>query len=386
VRVLCTCNPLLGHLHPLLPLATALRTRGHDVAFLTGDGLAGPVAAAGFPLVAAGTDFDSVVAEALVRAPDTPLVTPEDQQRFGFGQLFSAVRTELLADEATAAASAFAPDLVVNDVADFVGALVAARLGVPNATAGIGLVVRSELIDLAAEGVAAAWTAAGLAPRPDAGLYRSVYLNQLPRSVQSASVAELPVVVQDLRPVPVGEGDAALELGDLGRDRPLVYVTFGTVFGDVELLRAVVAEVATLDVDVLVTVGPSVDPDAVAAPHDRIVVRDFVPQGAVLDRCRLVVSHGGVGSVVGPLRYGVPLLLVPRGADQEENAARVAATGAGRIVEPGRPGVLAEAATALLTEGVASARARAIAEEIAAMPAPAEVAASLERVAAAGVP
>jgi UDP:flavonoid glycosyltransferase YjiC (YdhE family) len=54
VRALFSCAPGLGHFYPLLPLARALRLRGHAVAFLTAPGLGDAVAAEGFALLPAG--------------------------------------------------------------------------------------------------------------------------------------------------------------------------------------------------------------------------------------------------------------------------------------------------------------------------------------------
>ena len=43
-----------------------------------------------------------------------------------------------------------------------------------------------------------------------------------------------------------------------------------------------------------------------------------------------VVTHGGAGTTLGALAFGVPLLVLPQGADQYANAERVVAAGAGR--------------------------------------------------------
>jgi UDP:flavonoid glycosyltransferase YjiC (YdhE family) len=105
-------------------------------------------------------------------------------------------------------------------------------------------------------------------------------------------------------------------------------------------------------------------------------VERFVPQDDVLPGCSLVVSHGGSGSTLGALAHGLPLLLVPRGADQFENAEACAAVGVGRVLLP--PEVSADAvagaASALLSDPHTAARAVEIALEIATMPSPAEVA------------
>lgn len=43
-----------------------------------------------------------------------------------------------------------------------------------------------------------------------------------------------------------------------------------------------------------------------------------------------MITHGGAGTTLGALAYGVPLLVIPQGADQYANAERVVTTGAGR--------------------------------------------------------
>jgi UDP:flavonoid glycosyltransferase YjiC (YdhE family) len=48
-----------------------------------------------------------------------------------------------------------------------------------------------------------------------------------------------------------------------------------------------------------------------------------------------VVTHGGHGTVLRALAHGVPLLCMPLGRDQADNAVRVAARGAGLTLPPG---------------------------------------------------
>jgi len=46
----------------------------------------------------------------------------------------------------------------------------------------------------------------------------------------------------------------------------------------------------------------------------------------------LVITHAGLGAVMTALAHGVPLLCMPMGRDQHDNAARVAACGAGCVL------------------------------------------------------
>jgi UDP:flavonoid glycosyltransferase YjiC (YdhE family) len=54
----------------------------------------------------------------------------------------------------------------------------------------------------------------------------------------------------------------------------------------------------------------------------------------VLPRGSLAVTHGGSGSVLGPLLHGLPLVVVPLGADHFENAPAVERAGAGIVIAP----------------------------------------------------
>jgi UDP:flavonoid glycosyltransferase YjiC (YdhE family) len=49
----------------------------------------------------------------------------------------------------------------------------------------------------------------------------------------------------------------------------------------------------------------------------------------LLPRCDAVITHGGSGTTLGALAFGVPLLLLPQGADQYANAERIVGAGAG---------------------------------------------------------
>ena len=94
-----------------------------------------------------------------------------------------------------------------------------------------------------------------------------------------------------------------------------------------QLQRAVTA-LAGLPVRGLVTTGPAVDPGRLDAPANVTVVRS-APHGEVLAHADAVITHGGHGTVMKALIAGVPLVCLPTGRDQPDNAARVKARGAG---------------------------------------------------------
>jgi hypothetical protein len=379
MRVLCSCLAASGHLFPLFPLAEALRARGHDVAFISGPEAQADLDDHGLDLLVSDPPFGSVVAESFTRYPDSKLRTGifEEASRFTFHRLFGEMRVEFGIETAFANATTFDPDMIVNDEADFIGPLVAAMLNIPNVTSGYGWVAPEEWVRLGAKGAAPSWRAVGLDPRPDGGLYRSKYLNRVPRSIQRPLPSGVATV--DLRPIALGEGlPLPADLDHLGADRPLVYVTFGTAFGDRAPAQELVEALSQLDLDVIMTTGSRWKELTGAVPAN-LYVRQFIPQGALLDRCHLVVTHGGAGSVLGALRYGVPMVVIPLGADHDGNADEVERSGAGVKVSAGATSrALADAVTAVLDGSGFRAAARTLREEIDDMPGPAAVIPVLE--------
>ena len=64
-----------------------------------------------------------------------------------------------------------------------------------------------------------------------------------------------------------------------------------------------------------------------------------------------MVTHGGHGSVLKSLAAAVPIVCVPLGRDQGENAAHIEWHGAGVRVQPtGAPGEIASAVEHVLSE------------------------------------
>ena len=80
------------------------------------------------------------------------------------------------------------------------------------------------------------------------------------------------------------------------------------------------------------------------------VVRS-APHSAILEQAAAVVTHGGHGTLIKALAADVPLLVVPMGRDQLDNATRVTERGAGlQLGQDAEPEAIAEAVRRLLDE------------------------------------
>jgi UDP:flavonoid glycosyltransferase YjiC (YdhE family) len=160
----------------------------------------------------------------------------------------------------------------------------------------------------------------------------------------------------------------------LGRDRPLVYATFGTD----PLARApwpdVLAALARTDADAVATLG-RVEESSVGPIPANVRVEAYVPQAFLLDRAAVVVSHGGAGTILGAATHGVPQLCVPLAADQWANADAVAASGAGVMLELDQrePATIRAALGRLLTEPAFGAAAQQLAADFRALRHPREL-------------
>lgn len=67
-----------------------------------------------------------------------------------------------------------------------------------------------------------------------------------------------------------------------------------------------------------------------------IITARYAPYAALFPRASAVVHQGGIGTTAQVLRAGKPMLVVPFGGDQYDNAARVDRLGVGRTIRQNR--------------------------------------------------
>jgi len=135
---------------------------------------------------------------------------------------------------------------------------------------------------------------------------------------------------------PISEGDEKDTTWDLPWPRdhpdPLIVVSFSTTYMHHEaVVGRVLAALHPLRVRALATLGGGLEPHEVQTPTG-VVVRRYIPHAQVLPQASLVVTHGGMGTIMAAFQHGVPMLCMPLGRDQPGNAARVEALGAGRTI------------------------------------------------------
>lgn len=137
------------------------------------------------------------------------------------------------------------------------------------------------------------------------------------------------------------------------RGRPLIYVSLGTVNNDdAGVFKSCIEAFGGGDYFVMMSTGGGVATGALGLLPENVVVYDWVPQGAVLQRAALFVTHAGMNSAHDGLNFGVPMLLLPQQGDQIFVSRRVAQLGAGIVLNKKQVSVTAlrESAAKLLAD------------------------------------
>ena len=381
MRVLITTPSAWGHLQPMVPLAKALLGHGHDVRWATGADSCGWLNKAGLQAIPAGVLQPALLGGLAGLRKQHPDLPPEAIPDVGYSRLFGAIAAPAMLRDLLPVVREWRPDLLIGDNTELAGPILAAKLGVPHVTKSFGPLLPANRVRSAEPVVESLWRSFGLEPRPYIGFYDHLYLDIYPPLLQP----DVPDHVrrrQLLRPVSHDAGpDAGADSSlDLPPGFPTIYLTMGTVFPDTAKLQGIIAAVASLGVDTLVTVGPRIDPDQLETQPDHVRIERYVPQNLILDRCRVVVSHAGSGTALAALTHGVPQLCLPQGADQFLNAWAIANGGAGLYLHPSEanPDAIAAAVSRLLNEPSFTERAAKVADSIAAMPTPADVVPILE--------
>lgn len=387
MRVLFCTTGGLGHLLPLLPLAAALRGRGHEVAWATAPDALPRLEGLGIELFAAGPTFEASRCRFRAAHADAAQLAGERLSAFTFPRLFGAVLGPAVLDELDRVVRCWRPDFMVHEPAALAAPVISHNHGLRHVAHGYGLRPPSEYVSAAMTFLQPSLRARGLEAPVDGGLYRHLYLDIAPSSLQPPSGPADHSVIRfnPYRPtdglVTALPAELRSALQGSAAPRPRIYVTFGTVFNRSPALMVVACAAARLDGVVVVTTGADGDLLGQFTLGAQVHVHRFVDQAALLPHCDVVVSHGGAGTLLGAAAHGIPQLILPQAADHFRNARAISAVNAGHAVEPERQSVdvVTAALSAVLGSRTLSAGAKKLAQEIASMPNAAAAACHLER-------
>ncbi|MCX5199471.1 glycosyl transferase [Streptomyces sp. NBC_00249] len=387
MRVLVMTSPVPTHLTPVVPLAWALRAAGHEVLVACQPEVEAAARRAGLCVaVVEAVDDDSSRREraAAERAAAGPGPSPAAG---GDGPPWPVLaqkwrgRTAGVLAPSTAVARRWRPDLIVADPLEFAAPFVAADLGVPFVHHRWGVDRFGDERWRQARHALSYWCAArgpGALPEP------ALVLDPCPPGLQEPGLS----AGGGIR-FGAYNGSGSLPWRAAARGGR-VCVTFGT--------RTVALDGAGPLRSTLRALGGTAGPAgpggvvvAAAAGTGALLGRvpagvellEDVPLNLILGRCSLVVHHGGGGTTLTAASFGLPQLVLPQAPYLVEHGERLAACGAGEVLDRDAQeteGIRAAAERLLSSPRVAGA-ARRLAAEMGAMTTAAGWVAPLEEIA-----
>lgn len=392
MRFLFTCQPGSGHVNPMLPLGQALQAAGHEVAIATAGHYKAVIERHGLRHIRAGLEWDeSNLDETL---PDIRPVPREERTNWLFENIFMDRSPRQMIPDLLAAANLWSPDMFV--VSNYeVGGLIAAELiELPYATCNISFRWPREMIKfMCAAPLGKLCAEFNLPPDPDCLAYgryldlclmpeswtlghalgQPAYARLIARKLLGSQRGEalkgmlmmLAVSLAEARQRRTGRRQPdSCELyvrpgagvssspppswfGDLP-DQPTAYVSLGTVFNTLypEVFEYILAALRDEPINLIMTVGANADPARFGSQPPNVRIERYIPQSELLPYVDLCINHGGYNTVIEPLLYGVPQVVLPLAADQPVLALLcmehgIAPTLPARVLDliPGGPGL-----------------------------------------------
>ena len=147
--------------------------------------------------------------------------------------------------------------------------------------------------------------------------------------------------------------------------KPTVLITAGTGM----YLGSEFYDVATKACELVDCAGIAVTQHSAQLPEDRRSCVSWVgmlPFRKLMQRVRLVIHHGGLGTLACAMAAGIPQLVLPKGADRPDNAARLQNLGIAEFLPPPkwRPELIAQSLMRLLSSPTVAEKCRTIADRL----------------------
>lgn len=345
LRIAFFCIPAHGHTNPMLPVATELVRRGHAVRFYSFGGTGGlpdfsdRIRKTGAEFVPCDAYMPAVSAEEVAGLKRVSITEMTVQ----------SIRITLAMDAfLDAEFKTFRPDVVYSDSACFWGKLNAWKHHVPMVVSTSTFAFNqlssqymkhppAELADMIF----------GL-PRIGRALKSMEpygYKVKNPLTLVQSDNRTDSVVYTSRRFQPyagsfsghyafVGPSMFSDAVPNKKKDRPLVYISMGTVINDrPDFYGKCFEALKDLNIDVLISCGNAVDREKLGTPPENFELQAYVNQLEVLSRADVFITHCGMNSVSESLYMAAPMVLYPQTGEQFAVAKRAAELGAGVLLK-----------------------------------------------------
>ncbi len=334
-KVAVFCIPAHGHTNPMLPVVRELARRGDEVRFYSFSEFQEKIERTGATFVCCDKYLPelSMKEEEKLKKVSTTEMTIQDIR-------ITAAMDEFLHSEFTA----FRPDVIYTDSVCFWGKLNAWKYDVPMVVSTstfafnqmsstymkntpkeiAGLIfglprVSKELNKLKARGykVKGLFALIQSDNQTDSVVYTSKKFQPYSESFSDHYIFVGPSLLTDIKP-------------DKEHNRPLVYISLGTVINDrPDFYAKCIEAFKGKNIDAVISCGRSVDIAKLGELPENIRVYDYVDQLDVLSKADAFITHCGMNSVSESLFMATPMVLYAQTNEQKAVARRVREIGAG---------------------------------------------------------
>jgi MGT family glycosyltransferase len=115
--------------------------------------------------------------------------------------------------------------------------------------------------------------------------------------------------------------------------KPLIYASMGTIQNRLlEVFNQIAEACQDLDVQLVISLGGSADPESLPPFAGNPIVVKYAPQLELLQKAQLTITHAGLNTTLESLSSGVPMVAIPIANDQPGVAARIAWTETGLVI------------------------------------------------------
>ncbi|WP_143608700.1 glycosyltransferase [Streptomyces sp. CB03234] len=385
MRILVSTGPAYGLYNPVVPIAWALRSAGHQVLVAGPEPLAAMARTSGLPFV---PTYGPMHMKEVMRhdrsGKEFPNATTDDGQLEQIGRGFGRLAARTLPGMLQAV-DRFRPDLIISEPRAYAAGVAARLRDIPWAQHGVGMHFRPDVEKYGADEFRPELEENGLdgLPEPD------MFLDNCPPSVGHKDRDP----GRPLRYVPYDPAGTVPSWSFEKGRRPRLLLTLGTVepesvgvkrnFGSgVPLFRELVRVLPEAGVDLVIAAADPVV-EQLGTLSESVVAAGWISLTSVVPSCDLIVHHVGSGSTMSGVINGLPQLLLSRNAEHTVNAQLLEEYGSARQItdQDVEPKEVLDACRALLEVPSYKERATELAAEVASLPSPAETVAVLEALA-----
>lgn len=381
-KIICFSIPLFGHVNYGLKIAKYLKERGHEVLYYSGTTYRRFIEDKGIRFVQYSKKIEEMFSN-----PDTSYssehmknVNPENidyvEQVIGYAYHLFEIESnflkydiENLVDES--------PDLIIYDTAAIWGREVALLLNIPCVCSSTPYSLPDELMCDEPLLLSKLVFHQEMSEKYLNKLYKKMNIllnskfdNKLNCTINESWCGRGDLnIIYSVRSIQLGEkylsenkykfvgilieeGEDKVNIDKFISDKKNIYISFGTIFNSVGLIKKVVQELKDLDYNFILNIGNAIDEKIFYYLSDNWKIVHSISQLSLLRKVDAFITHGGANSMREAAHYGVPTLVIPWEGDTLCTAEDVKNGKYGIVLELDELSSLREALNDLLTNEI----------------------------------